>query len=314
FSQSRAAHPRLGRFGLSTASSTHPRPSPRSSRGRPFPKRPRIHTLNSERLQPSDHMDISFRPRLRIFVSVPPAETPVIMQYCKHKGVSIVYPPRTAGFFYYHRPKELPFIAGAIRFRVAAVNPAAFSAGRDLVRPDGAPWEISLPTILKRQPILRQRLLRDNLVTEAELDECAILFPSNHFRAPSIIHRFDQLFPVKFDSAHSVQVICGGQKYRCNDALVFTSALGRALVRFELSKLPEHAKSRVAVLRIVKMIEPPKLRIPDYDGHVPLPIEGQLVLRPRRSKGVCEKPWSRKLDSAVGKPLAVLLDAEEATG
>lgn len=85
-------------------------------------------------------------------------------------------------------------------------------------------------------------------------------------------------------------------------------------MRFELSQLPEHAKSRVAVLRIVKMIEPPKLRIPDYDGHLPPPVEGQLVLRPPRAKRVGEKPWSRKLDSAVGKPLALLLDAEETTG
>lgn len=70
-------------------------------------------------------------------------------------------------------------------------------------------------------------------------------------------------------------------------------------MRFELSTLPQHAGSRVVVLRVVKLIDPPKLRVPNYDGHLPPPVEGELVQRPRRGP-LGSVPWARKLDTKVG--------------
>jgi hypothetical protein len=134
-------------------------------------------------------------------------------QYSKLKGVSIVFPPRTAGYFYYCQPNvDLPF-TGAIRFRIASVNPATFAKGRDLLRPDGVPWEVSLPMISKTRPVLKQLLLRDGLVTESQLEKCVALAPSRQCRPQTLLHSFDQPFSVKFDAAHYVQAVCGDQKY-----------------------------------------------------------------------------------------------------
>ncbi|KAJ6567008.1 hypothetical protein B0H19DRAFT_716760 [Mycena capillaripes] len=280
-----------------------------------------ISTLDPTRLRTSDYVDISSR--LRHLMKVESASrqgTPVrpYFQYYKHKGVASAFPPRTVGYFYYHQPEDLPSTAGAIRFRIASVNPATFSRGHDLLRPDGVPWEVPLPTISKTRPVLQQLLLRDGLVTESQLRQSAALFPSQRSRAQTLLHHFDQPFSVEFDSANYIQVVCGGHKYPV-DIRVFHEQRngascavypysGRALVRFEISTLPQHANSRAAVLRVVKMIEPPKLRIHPYDGHLPCPVEGQLVCRGRPRGAV---PWSRKLDSPRGNSLRMLLDIEE---
>ncbi|KAJ7138485.1 hypothetical protein C8R43DRAFT_842363, partial [Mycena crocata] len=198
-------------------------------------------------------------------------------------------PRRTAGFFYYHRPKDLPFTASAIRFRIAAVNPKTFAKGADLLRPDGAPWEVPLSRIIsKRSPKLLEQLLRDRLITDVDLEQSAMVFPGNRAR---LLHRFGDLFPISFEGMHYLQIVCGETHHRL-DVRVFheqrggmSSAVhpysGRALVRFELSTLPEYASARVVVLRLVKMIDPPTLRLQNYDGYLPPPIEGELVQRPR---------------------------------
>ncbi|KAJ6585686.1 hypothetical protein B0H19DRAFT_1059884 [Mycena capillaripes] len=285
-----------------------------------------ISTLDPSRLKTSDYVDISSHPRRLVRVESEGSKgTPAhpYFRYYKHRGVASAFPPRTAGYFYYHQPKDLPSTAGAIRFRVASANPAKFSKGRDLLRPDGVPWEVSLPIISTTRPVLQQLLLRDGLVTESQLSQCAALFPSPQSRTQTLLHRFDQPFSVEFDGINVIQVVCGDHKYRV-DIRVFHEQRngslcaiypysGRALVRFEISNLPQHqqANSRAAVLRFVKMIEPPKLRIPHYDGYLPCPAEGQLVYRGRTRGAV---PWSRTLDdSARGHwhPLRMLLEIEE---
>ncbi|KAJ7689787.1 hypothetical protein B0H17DRAFT_1065888 [Mycena rosella] len=280
-----------------------------------------LHTLHPDRLQESDHVNLSSRLRFLILVAGIPSEQATYFTYCTNeKGVKAIFPPRSAGFFYYHRPKDLPFTAGAIRFRIAAVSLRTFATGRDLTRLDGAPWEVPLPTLSKSRPALRELLLRDRLVTKAEIEQCMLMFPGRHARAATaLLHRFNDPFPVSFDGANYIQTVCGGEKRRC-DVRVFHEQRvgppssvypysGRALVRFELSTLPEHAGSRVAVLRVVKLIDPPKLRIPNYDGYLPPPVEGELVQRPRRSRGLGVVPWTRKLDTKIGEALARLLDA-----
>ncbi|KAJ7494245.1 hypothetical protein B0H11DRAFT_1714649 [Mycena galericulata] len=283
---------------------------------------PILSTLDPTRLKTSDHVDISSRSQSQVLiVSKDRVEAPVWFRYYKRKGVETRCPPRTTGFFYFHRPTDLPPTAAAIRFRIASVNPDHFSRGRDLLRPDGAPWEVPLPTLARSRPAVQDLLLRDGLVTHSELQHCAALFPRGRaLLAQRLLHRFHQPFPVGFASAHYLQIVCGGQKY-CSDVRVFhehrkgsPAAVypysGIALVRFELSKLPEHRGERVAVLRVIKMIKPPELRIAGYDGYLPAPVEGELVQRPAHASRVGTQPWSRKLDSPIGKPLALLLDAE----
>ncbi|KAJ6477357.1 hypothetical protein C8R47DRAFT_647376 [Mycena vitilis] len=298
--------------------------SPTDSRG--ASRNHLLWTLDPTRLKTPDYVDISSRRHHVVKVGSRDRNTPGIsaypaFSYYKCKGVSSAFPPRTAGYFYYHQPKDAPFTAGAIRFRVASVNPATFPKGRDLLRPDGVPWEIPLPTIAKSRPILKQLLLQEKLVTKAQLKECAKMFPSRRSRPPKLLHHFSQPFSVKFEGVSYVQVICGGQNHRFVLRVFHEQRKGTpsslhpysgiALVRFELSALPQYANARVAVLRVVKMIEPPKLRVPNYDGYLPCPEEGQLVCRPRHRGAKGTVPWSKKLDSPRGKTLALLLDSEE---
>ena len=63
---------------------------------------------------------------------------------------------------------------------------------------------------------------------------------------------------------------------------------GKGFVRFELSKLPEHAGTRMVVLRVVKLVGDPG----PYLGH-DRPVEGALVLQHKpagRSKVLCFDP------------------------
>lgn len=176
----------------------------------------KLHTLHPDRLQESDHVNLSSRPRFLILVEGIPSEQATYFMYCTNeKGVMDVFPPRSAGFFYYHRPKDLPFTAGAIRFRISAVSVRTFPKGHDLTRPDGAPWEVPLARLSKGRPALRELLLRDQLVTKAEMEQCQLMFPGRHARPTNALHRFDDPFPVTFDGANYVQTVCGGEKRQC---------------------------------------------------------------------------------------------------
>ncbi|KAJ7221380.1 hypothetical protein GGX14DRAFT_514370 [Mycena pura] len=285
-----------------------------------------LSTFDPARLTASDFVDLSSRVRFRIGRAARGRGEPnsAYTKYYKRKGVTTPFPPRTAGFFYYHQGS--PFTASAIRFRVTTANASSknFSKGTDLLRPDGEIWELALITISKTRPSVQRQLLRDGLVTQSELKHCAALFPAKRSRSPrTVLHQFGQPFSTSFYGNHWIQAVCGGEKHRCHLRIFrdHRKRIGRlpaypydgiAIVRFEVSKLPEHAGRRFAVLRIVKMIEPPTLRIPDYDGFLPAPVEGGLVYRHPigRSKEVLE-PWSLNLDKPLAKALRLLFDAEE---
>ncbi|KAJ7084650.1 hypothetical protein B0H15DRAFT_783663 [Mycena belliarum] len=285
---------------------------------------PKVTTLDPARLRPSDHVDLS---HLKRFAVLQPnrkmGKAGTYLLYHQEDTENISFPPRTAGFFYYYRPPDdLPVTAGGIRFRIAAVNPAAFSRGRDLTRPNGAVWHIALESIAKSmtKTVLREIILRDKLVSEEDMADHTPKGLDNRERAQTVIHSFYEPFPVSFQRAHYINIYSDGNKYRC-DVRVFHEQRagppssvypysGRALVRFELSTLPEHSGLRVAVLRCVKIIDPPRLMIPDYDGYLPPPVEGELVQRPSRAVSQASRPWVRDLSSGAGKFLALLLDGK----
>ncbi|KAF7353936.1 hypothetical protein MVEN_01079900 [Mycena venus] len=281
-------------------------------------RRTAVSTLDPTRLETSDYVDISSLRRYLLRIKSPDRNAPPSLAfpyfpYHKRKRVDMSFPPRTAGYFYFHHSKDLPVTTGAVRFRIA--SPAKFSAGDDLLRPDGTPWEVTLASIAKSRPALRELLLRDGLVTEAELSECTALLPSRRARPQAFLYRFDQPFSIRFDGALVIQIVVGDQKYRRRifplvdqrKGAGFAPYSGRALVRFEVSPLPEHEKSRV-VLRVVKIIDQPQLLIPDYDSYVPRPVEGELISRPGQGSTTV-KIWSNKLFSKQWDPLRLLLEA-----
>jgi hypothetical protein len=115
------------------------------------------------------------------------------------------FPEGTRGFLYYHPPEASdPPITGQIRFRLTPGNdPAYFTHGSDLLRPNGLPWAIHLlamagsQTKLFYQPI-RKLLIDDGLVAPALLEK----WDTNELhliRSSRIIHSFGQLFTINFD-------------------------------------------------------------------------------------------------------------------
>jgi hypothetical protein len=78
-------------------------------------------------------------------------------------------------------------------------------------------------------------------------------------------------------------------------------------VRFELSTLPKHAESRVFVLRILNITEPVVCVIPNYDGWVPFPKEGGLVVGSQEPLAF----WVDKRDNMMSRCLRELAEASK---
>ncbi|KDR71091.1 hypothetical protein GALMADRAFT_214104 [Galerina marginata CBS 339.88] len=85
---------------------------------------------------------------------------------------------------------------------------------------------------------------------------------------------------------------------------VYQSRMGHGLVpyrgsisgRFELSTLAEHqAEGGHIVMRILDILKPVELLVPDYDGFIHPPVPGELLLRGLPSR---RRPWSVLLDES----------------
>ena len=74
----------------------------------------------------------------------------------------------------------------------------------------------------------------------------------------------------------------------------FHEFLGSALARWERSTLPDHIGTRTVLLRFLKIITPVKCVIPQYDGHIRCPKEGELY----RKSGT-QKVWSVNIDKSI---------------
>jgi hypothetical protein len=240
------------------------------------------------------------------------------------------FPDHTQGFFYYHHDvtavDQCP-LASSVRFRCTpSQDPTTFSEGKDLIHPSGLPWQHSLQHIATMQDsYFRDQLLRTGMVTSDQVTRIRRIFERNVLSS-FVIYRPDQLFSLKFHHISlSLHAVVGdkllpfrvvgpfrdnrlsptkgsiyGSPYHgtlpthreVKSHLFFRCHAGSALVRFELSKLPRHSKSATIVLRIVKLIDPPECTIPDYDGYLSPPIEGELVRLGR-------SPWNRRTGPIV---------------
>ncbi|KAF7328847.1 hypothetical protein MVEN_02514200 [Mycena venus] len=269
-------------------------------------KERRLSTLNPAYLLTKDYTILSnLRHPCIAFI---PKTSSFPVRFFKKDAAYQPFPPETRGFFYYYAPKHLPPMAGGLRFRITPRgHPASFPDGHDLLH-EGLPWEISLVTIVSsvgRKSVLREQLLNEGLVTQADLDKCRTITPNKKRLDSKItLYRLEQPFPVSFHHGLHVWVV-GDTKikpwtyqYMFADTRAHFRPLvrpytGSALAQFELSKLPEHiSNSNTVVMRIVKMLTAPTCTLPDYDNAIPAPVEGEFVCRPMGgARGARLRPW-----------------------
>ncbi|KAG6906722.1 hypothetical protein DXG01_012412 [Tephrocybe rancida] len=73
---------------------------------------------------------------------------------------------------------------------------------------------------------------------------------------------------------------------------------GHLLLRFERSTLREHSKARILVVRVLKILEPVNVVIPDYDHYLAQPREGELLKSHAQGGRTLEvKPYTIDLDN-----------------
>ncbi|KAJ7235096.1 hypothetical protein B0H12DRAFT_1076182 [Mycena haematopus] len=251
----------------------------------------RLSTLNPLHLTTADYTILSRQPHP--CVAFTPGNVAFPIRFFKKDAEYQPFPPYTRGFFYYYVPRDLPPMAGGLRFRITPRgHPASFQDGEDLLH-DGLPWQISLPNIataVGRKIVLRQQLLNEGLVTQAVLDKCRTMMPTRKRLDPKVtLYRLEQPFLVGFD--HVLYAWAIGETeikpillymltdHRKHWQRGMRPYTGSALAQFELSTLPEHAGSDTVVMRIVKMLTPPTCVVPGYDNYIPAPVEGELLRR-----------------------------------
>ena len=235
------------------------------------------------------------------------------------------FPDHARGFFYYYIAVDCP-LASSIRFRcTSSQDPATFSEGEDLLQPTGLPWQYPLAHIATmRPPYIRDRLLKAGMVTSDQVSRMHHIFERQQPQPSFVLYHINQLFSLKFHHGSlNLSLVINDELLRIRVLGIFTDTrinptkgdvyglpyhgmlpilttrsifshfcsrcyAGSALARFELSKLPEHSRRDTIVMRVVKFIDPPTCTIPNYDGDISPPIEGELVQHPQ-----FKLPWHR---------------------
>ncbi|TFY77786.1 hypothetical protein EWM64_g6230 [Hericium alpestre] len=212
-----------------------------------------------------------------------------------------------------------------IRFRVTEdSNPASFARGHDLLFDKGYMWYLPVAVVAARAStdVLLRLLVHDGFVDSQVISD---LRNSNmsRVRVRRSIGSLSEPFVVDFTKcklAFTVPAEVHKRKRHIQFALpqflfwrpggwgVKLYDEGSALCRFERSTLPQHAGERVIVIRLLKMLVPPKL-VPDPPPMEKrmLPAEGELFYKKR------DQVWYRNLDqdNIVARLLRVLYDADE---
>ncbi|KAJ7119655.1 hypothetical protein C8R44DRAFT_788626 [Mycena epipterygia] len=259
-----------------------------------------LSTLNPAYLQHADYTSLSYQ--VNPSISFLPRTLSFPVRFAKKDGTQEPFPEGTRGFFYYYSAPHLPQMAGGVRFRITSSgHPSSFSKGFDLLH-EGLPWQIPLLNIASTigqtlHSILRDQLLNEGLVTSQDLDHClATTSLKKRLDPRTTLYRLEQPF-------HYVWVIGKTEAKQWAYAYTFADLraqfrplkrpyTGSALAQFELSTLPEHAGTETVVMRITKMLKPPTCVLPDYDGHLPPPAEGELVRRPMgAARSARVQPW-----------------------
>ncbi|TFK46571.1 hypothetical protein OE88DRAFT_1667622 [Heliocybe sulcata] len=278
-------------------------------------------TLDPRRLYSKDFLVLSGlsskHPRVIAADDIPGVD----LSYCRQGRTRLAFPSGTQGFLYWHLEADAPALAGQVRFRITtSSDPATFPEGHDLQLPDGRTWNISIFRIARMSSYagLRAQLLSDKLVTVQLLDTALTVSGSNGVKiehpssSSTFVWKFRQTFAVELEST-SIRIwllgSSGGQLLRLEYLFSLKEAtgttrlchapfIGKALVQFERSTLPEHKGTRTVVLRVSKIIELTKTGSTGPVKWVPEPEEGGLVMM-RKVNGEwipwsvnVDKPWS----------------------
>ncbi|KAF7982187.1 hypothetical protein HWV62_29975 [Athelia sp. TMB] len=248
-----------------------------------------IRTLDPSKLTPADHLTLAGV--LRPIVSTP-AATFEVRYKCAASGKRYTpFPAHARGFLYLRARPGDPEPALQIRFRTtdsASASPAAFESGSDLLYPNHVPWHISLADLGKCPRYLngfRALLQRDGLVSEELLRRSAgVARPGKRTQD---VHALGQPLAVDFATRQPSFRFVGGD-WRARTVRVghaFFSAArqspyaGSALCAFEAHASPGSAQPDSLSVRVLKITTPVSVVRPELAHLVPLPEEGQLVMR-----------------------------------
>ncbi|KAG6856860.1 hypothetical protein H0H87_012677 [Tephrocybe sp. NHM501043] len=260
---------------------------PSVKRGRVFRT---ISTLDPEKLRSTDFVDLSeYRVPTITMGSIGACE----LRYAYRSDI-VPFPPNTRGFLYYHTYRNLPPTCGEIRFRLTVdSNPGNFADGTDLIGCDAIPWSISSLTLsLSSYANARKQLEDDRLISKSLSNNMDTL--RGTFKVtksyPREMYYLEQ--PFMFDMNWALarfKLVTATEVRPMQLQKLFVDQreggkLGRLLLRFERSRLPDDVGTNTAVLRVLKILDPIKLSIPGYDAHIPLPEAGSLLLKQKYSR------------------------------
>ena len=292
----------------------------------------------SEKKQQRLHIGdlIGFRPHIMLPHQSRPVLSPLLKYDAAMTG-KMCYPPDTKGFLYYFPSPKKTLLSGELRFRVASSDdPASFESGSDLMMINGQAWSRPLCVVSKYYIPLYEKL-REELLVPDELDAVLSTFPRRFakFRQSQLLYTLNDTFIINLSSPKHILTVVTEQGYESlrfdslfmetrdgarlfpytgeSLSLVFprfmmilNEFVGRSLVRFERSTLPDHKGTRTVVLRFLKIITPVKCLIPHYDGNIVQPEEGELHRKTVR------KVWSVNIDekeSFIAQSFQLLWDA-----
>ncbi|KAI0265326.1 hypothetical protein BC834DRAFT_181335 [Gloeopeniophorella convolvens] len=277
-----------------TSTSPLPSPSSPSTRRRSKGRTPRkqISTLDPNRLQPSDFIDLSTHSTVGIW-TVPRGsyEAPKIaLRYgMGDRNSKLPFPSGARGFLYYARDPGLAE-GGQVRFRIVATPEGAFEEGQDLLLRNGMPWHIP-PGLLPRAPNvgLARLLLRDELVTREQVAAWES-YPQKLRHSP-VVTRFGQPFTPSLSTSMLViwvrtsthDRVCHLRLWLSLARHSFTRGVGT--VCLEPSSLPEHAGKRIVVIRVLELLEPVESRA-GLPFTPTVPVVGELLRHPRSGRTV----------------------------
>ncbi|KAF8347384.1 hypothetical protein F5887DRAFT_881885, partial [Amanita rubescens] len=186
------------------------------------------------------------------------------------------FPPNTRGFLYYHTPPKAPPFVGELRFRCAN-SLEDFPNGKDLLSTDRFnPWSIPLSTLATQITYLnfRGQLILDGLTSQTTLDTWVTKSHMVSDRdVPSCI-----TFASPFSSVSTIVDLSSTQQQKIKLVFVIIS-LGSGVVQLERYVCPRRPEKELVVFRVLKIVEPVKDLIKNYDGYIQRPTEGALIQR-----------------------------------
>ncbi|KAJ6564673.1 hypothetical protein B0H19DRAFT_81731 [Mycena capillaripes] len=292
-------------------------------------KRPALlSTLDPSRLRETDFIDISGAGSVKIRFSPnwSPGDRIQYMRVPAGSGERIPFPPNTRGFLYFKRQDELSSLAGGLQFRLAKIaHPSSFPHGQDLLWPSGDPWQLMFVQIASRgsyQGFLEQ-IQRDGFASSSDSRRCRMMFANQNKIHPRVmLFSMAQPFIVDFASKPVLCVVGSKEVLSTRLTSIFMDIRngtemyfpfeGSARVRFERSTAAEHSDRRVLVMRILEILRPVVITVPNYAGRVLPPVAGELLMViSGRESDKRPRPWVfdvDRLDSNRAAGLRLLWD------